>query len=148
MGKELHGHYVDTTKEIVDAALLQMKHVKEKGQKMVKCGHVWIGLYRQAVTLAAKAATIHLDTSVPSSPNKSTQQIAESSGDRKRKAEAATLELVSKKNKSTSSIAPEIPKPIPGDNWKALLERKRKEKEQKEKSSFFSDNKSAFCKET
>ena len=116
LGKELKGYYVDTAKEIAEAALLQIKHVKEKGQKLIKCGHVWIGLYRQVATLVAKAAIIQLDTSQPSLPSKPTQQFVETSGDKKRKAEAAALGLVSKKNKPTSSIAPEIPKPIPGDN--------------------------------
>ena len=133
LAKELKGCYVDTAKEIADAALLQMKNVKEKGQKLIKCGHVWVGLYRQAATLAAKAATIHLDTSRPPSPNKMTQQPAESSGDKKRKAEAASLELISKKPKPTA-VAIELPLSTAGDNWKTLLERKRLEKLNKEKN--------------
>ena len=63
LAKQLRGSYVDTAKEIADSALLQMKNVKEKGQKLIKCSHVWIGLYKQAATLAAKAATINLDAS-------------------------------------------------------------------------------------
>ena len=133
LAKQLRGSYVDTAKEIADSALLQMKNVKEKGQKLIKCGHVWIGLYKQAATLAAKAATIHLDAPRPSSPIKSTQQPAESSGDKKRKADAAALELISKKPKPTA-VAIEPIKTTTGDNWKTLLERKRLEKLNKEKN--------------
>ena len=122
---------MDTAKEIAKAALLQMKHLKEKGQKLVKSGHVWVGLYRQGVTLAAKTAIIHIDTSSPSKP---THQPIESSVDRKRKAEVAALESVSKKSKPTSSVATETPRTMPGDKWKTLLERKWKEKENKDKN--------------
>ena len=82
LGKELYAYHVDTAKEIAEAALLQIKHVKEKVQKLIKCGHVWIGIYRQAVTLAAKAATIHLDTS---SRSKTTQQPIESTSGQEEK---------------------------------------------------------------
>ena len=70
LAKELKGSYVDTAKEIAEAALLQMKNVKEKGQKLVKCGHVWVGLYKHAASLAAKAATIDVDQPLPASPKK------------------------------------------------------------------------------
>ena len=135
LAKELRGSYVDIAKEITDTALLQMKNVKEKGQKLIKCGHVWIGLYKQVATLATKAATIHLDAPKPPSPIKITQQPAESSGDKKRKADAAALELISKKPKPTA-VAIEPIKTSAGDNWKTLLEIKRLEKLNKEKFYF------------
>ena len=125
LGKECYGYHVDTTKEIAEATLLQMRHVKVKGLKLIKCGHVWVGLYRQATTLAAKAATIYLDTS---SSSKITQQPAQTSLDKKRKAEVAALELASKKSKPTSFMVTESPGTILRDNWKTLLKRKRKEK--------------------
>ena len=107
---------------------MQMKNVKEKGQKLVKCGHVWVGLYKHAASLAAKAATIDVDVPLPASPKKVTQQPAESSGDKKRQAEAAVVEPLSKKPKTTITI---VETPVPtagGDNWKTILERKRLEK--------------------
>ena len=135
LAKELKGAYVDTAKKIAEAALLQMKNVKEKGQKLVKCGHVWVGLYKHAASLAAKAATIDVDQPLPVSPKKAIQQPAESSGDKKRQAEAAAVELVSKKPKTTVIIA-ETPVPTVGvDNWKTILEKKRlQEKLNKQKS--------------
>ena len=54
-------------------------------------------------------------------------------GIKKRKAEAPSLELISKKPKSTTSVAIELPMSTAGDNWKTLLERKRLEKLNKEK---------------
>ena len=123
LAKELKGDYVDTAKEIADATLLQMKNVKEKGQKLVKCGHVWVGLYKHA----AKAAIVDVDQPLPVSPKTTTQKSAESSGDRKRQAEveAEAVEAVSKKPK-TSIIIAEKPISTAGvDSWKTILEKKR-----------------------
>ena len=127
LAKELKGAYVDTAKEIADAALLQMKNVKEKGQKLVKCGHVWVGLYKHTASLAAKAAIVDVDQPSPVSPKTTTQKSAESSGDRKRQAEveAEAVEDVTKKPK-TSIIIIEKPMSTAGvDNWKTILEKKR-----------------------
>ena len=37
-----------------------MKSVETKSQKMVKCGHIWLALYKQAVGYEAKKNTINI----------------------------------------------------------------------------------------
>ena len=68
---------------------------------MVKCGHVWVGLYRQAVTTAAKSATIQLED--VSSPHKPPQHFIDAANLKKRKLEQALLEQESKKSKSATT---------------------------------------------
>ena len=52
-----------------------MEKVKNKKQKIVKCGHVWVGLYRQAIGMPRSSKTIVLDVSSPSKPSKAPTKI-------------------------------------------------------------------------
>ena len=47
-----------------------MEKVKNKSQKLVKCGHVWVGLYRQATSILGTSTTIVPDVSSPSKPSR------------------------------------------------------------------------------
>ena len=84
---------------MVDSTIMQK--VKLKSQKLVKCGHVWVGLYRQAIIVAAKSATIKLDD--VSSPSKPPQPLTDAANLKKRKLEQALLEQESKKSKSATT---------------------------------------------
>ena len=48
LGKATKGYHVDVAREVADSTITQMEKGKNKSQKLVKCGHVWVGLYRQA----------------------------------------------------------------------------------------------------
>ena len=43
-GKDAHGYTLDIAREIAESSFTQMKNVKLKSQKLIKCGHV-CGLY-------------------------------------------------------------------------------------------------------
>ena len=46
LGKATLGYNVDVAREVADSTITQMDKVKNKSQNLVKCGHVWVGLYR------------------------------------------------------------------------------------------------------
>ena len=59
--KFAHGHSVDIAREIADNAIGKMKNVKLKSQKLVKCGHIWVALYKEVVSDAAKSSIINVE---------------------------------------------------------------------------------------
>ena len=128
LGKVSHGYTMDIAREIADSAIMQMKNVKLKSQKLVKCGHVWVGLYGKAIMTATKSATIQLDD--VSSPGKPPQQLAESAGMKKRKLEQELLDQESKKSRSTTTSI-SIDTKQGGDTWKMIMDKKKKEMERK-----------------
>ena len=109
-----------------------MENVKLKSQKMVKCGHVWVGLFRQAVTTAAKSATIQLED--VSSPSKPSQQLTEAVNLKKRKLEQALLEQESKKSRSATTFVSTDTKQG-RDTLQMLMEKKKREMERKAQST-------------
>ena len=127
LGKATKGYHVDVAREVADSTITQMEKVKNKSQKLVKCGHVWVGLYRQATSILGTTTTILPDVSSPSKPSKPGPKavILE-----KRKAEQEPEEQASKKSKSAStSLSTDAKQGV--DALQTIMERKRKERELK-----------------
>ena len=103
LGKATKGYHVDLAKEVTETIVTQMGRVKTKSQKLIKCGHVWVGLYRQATGMPGSSKTIVPDVSSPSKPSKATAKSTpapKAFSVEKKKAEQVQGEQASKKLRS------------------------------------------------
>ena len=127
LGKATHNYNMDVAREIVDSTISQLQKVKTKSQKLVKCGHVWVGLFRQTTASHDTNPAHMLDVSSLSNP--STQAI-EAANLKKRKMEEALVEQESKKSRSAStSLSIETKKR--SDTLQKIMDKKKKEMELK-----------------
>ena len=129
LGKATKGYHVDVAKDVVDSTTSQMEKVKNKSHKLVKCGHVWVGLYRHATGTPRSSKTIVLDVSSPSKPSKATANVIpdpKAITVEKRKAEQEQVEQASKKSRS-GSISLSIDAKQGVDTLQMIIERKRRE---------------------
>lgn len=69
-GKAKYKHKINVAREVTNQDRGQMAAIVNKKQKMIKCYHVWFGLYQQALAEGKKAVieTVNLEEDVP--PNK------------------------------------------------------------------------------
>lgn len=65
-GKAEYGYKINVAKEVAHQAQQQMASVVNKGQKMVKCSHIWLGLYKHALSDGKKPVVpvVQLDEEV------------------------------------------------------------------------------------
>ena len=127
LGKATKGYNVDVAREVPDSTITHMEKVKNKSQKLVKCGHVWVGLYKQATGLPRATTTNLPDVSSPSKPSKPAPKAVLL---QKTKVERKLEEQASKKSKSTStSLSTDAKQGV--DALQTIMERKRKEPELK-----------------
>ena len=137
LGKATHGYNMDVARKIADSTINQMQNVKTKSQKLVKCGHVWVGLFRQATASHQANPNPLPDVSSPSKPSK---QAIEAANLKKRKLEQALKEQDSKRSRSTStSLSTETKKG--SDALQKIMDKKKKEMELKMQTSQHSSKK-------
>ena len=133
LGKATKGYHVDLAKEVTETTATQMEKVKTKAQKLIKCGHVWVGLYRQATGMPDISQARLPDMSSPSKPSKATpKSISDSKAlsVEKRKAEQTPGEQASKKSRSGStSVSTKTRQGV--DTLQTIMERKRRERDLK-----------------
>ena len=133
LGKATKGYHIDIAKEVAETTATQMDRVKTKSQKLIKCGHVWVGLYRQATGMPGSSKTIVPDVSSPSKPSKATAKSTPAPKAltiEKRKAEKVQGEQASKKSRSGStSLSTKAKQGV--DTLQNIMERKRRERDLK-----------------
>ena len=125
LGKATLGYHMDVAREVTEATSQQMEKFKNKSQKLLKCGHVFVGLYKQALSLPSATSPPDI-----SSPSKTMKPAAPANGSQKRKGEQVPEAQISKKSKSTStSLSTDTKKGV--DALETIMEKKRKERELK-----------------
>ena len=77
LGKATLGHSLDMAREIANAIVKEMQNVKLKALKLVKCAHVWVGLFRQAIGQCQVPTNPLLDASSLSNPSKQAPEAAQ-----------------------------------------------------------------------
>ena len=107
--------------------------VKNKSQKLIKCGNVWVGLYRQATGMPGSSKTIVPDVSPPNKPSKATAKsipAPKALTVEKRKAEQVQGEQTSKKSRyGSTSLSTEAKQGV--DTLQNIMKCKHREQDLK-----------------